>query len=526
MPNHTIAENLTRLQNARSSIASAISAKGGTVSASDGYEDFPAAIASIPSGGVLPSGGGGLRTARGTILFLDYDGTVIYSYTKEEFLQLSSLPDNPTHDGLTSQGWNWSLSDAKTYLSNHEALNIGQTYAPNDSNTRIYVDIPENRLSPTLKVYLEADPSYAYVEIDWGDGSSRSVWFENSSGFKSEQHTYPAPGKYVISIIVHNGYVRLESSIPTTMSTLLTDGNNSLQSPDRAFLNSIYRVELSPGIKLGPGAFYYCSMLSSVVIPLNITTIPQYAFSRCSSLFSVIIPKTTTTLDANCFYDDSSLASVSLPNNITTLGNSVFNQCRALYSISLPDTIDSVGSSMFNSCSSLSDIQYPESATTIPSSFVNGCISLKYFTIPSNITSIGQSAFNGCAGLSKLTIPNSVTTLGTSAFVSCSSLTKLDLPNNFTIISSTLFNGCQSLVSLTIPASVTSIGSNAFNACQHLEYIKFESSTPPSALANAFGASGGILSTNTKILVPTGSLNAYQSATNYPNPSNYTYEEY
>lgn len=51
MPEHTIAENLVRLQNARSSIISAISAKGGTVSSSDGYEDFPAAIASIPSGG-------------------------------------------------------------------------------------------------------------------------------------------------------------------------------------------------------------------------------------------------------------------------------------------------------------------------------------------------------------------------------------------------------------------------------------------------------------------------------------------
>lgn len=50
---HTIAENLTRLQTARTSIANAITAKGGTVTQGDGFEEFPADIASIAG---LPSG--------------------------------------------------------------------------------------------------------------------------------------------------------------------------------------------------------------------------------------------------------------------------------------------------------------------------------------------------------------------------------------------------------------------------------------------------------------------------------------
>jgi hypothetical protein len=50
MPN-TIAQNLQRLVNAKSAISEAITAKGGTVSTGDGFEDFPAGIASIPSGG-------------------------------------------------------------------------------------------------------------------------------------------------------------------------------------------------------------------------------------------------------------------------------------------------------------------------------------------------------------------------------------------------------------------------------------------------------------------------------------------
>ena len=46
MPN-TIAENLTRLQNARTAIATAITNKGGTVPTGAGFEDFPTAINTI-----------------------------------------------------------------------------------------------------------------------------------------------------------------------------------------------------------------------------------------------------------------------------------------------------------------------------------------------------------------------------------------------------------------------------------------------------------------------------------------------
>ena len=47
MPEHTIAENLQRLVEAKADIAAAITAKGGTVASGDGFEDFPSNIASI-----------------------------------------------------------------------------------------------------------------------------------------------------------------------------------------------------------------------------------------------------------------------------------------------------------------------------------------------------------------------------------------------------------------------------------------------------------------------------------------------
>ena len=49
MPN-TITDNLQRLVDAKTAIANAITAKGGTVTTGDGFEAFPADIVSIPTG--------------------------------------------------------------------------------------------------------------------------------------------------------------------------------------------------------------------------------------------------------------------------------------------------------------------------------------------------------------------------------------------------------------------------------------------------------------------------------------------
>ena len=50
MPN-TLAENLQRLKTTKTEIANAITAKGGTVGANDGLEDFASDIGTIPTGG-------------------------------------------------------------------------------------------------------------------------------------------------------------------------------------------------------------------------------------------------------------------------------------------------------------------------------------------------------------------------------------------------------------------------------------------------------------------------------------------
>jgi hypothetical protein len=56
-----------------------------------------------------------------------------------------------------------------------------------------------------------------------------------------------------------------------------------------------------------------------------------------------------------------------------------------------------------------------------------------------------------------------------------------------------------------------------------MESIKFKPTTPPT-VSNSNAWTG--IPTSCKIYVPAGTLNAYKTATNYPNPSTYTYIGY
>lgn len=367
MPN-TIAENLQRLIDAKEDIADAITAKGGTVGANDGLEEFASDIATIPSG----SGGSATRK---DVNFYDYDGTIVNSYTATEFAELSAMPANPTHEGLTAQGWNWSLADAKSYVADYGSLNIGQMYITSDGKTRIYISLPEGRTSPILQLYLNANSE---LDIDWGDGSTHSTFTSTTADYKSERHVYAGVGDYVIVITVISGGFVLRSSA-SLFSTILWNGDSSASSPNISYNNAVKKVEIG-----------------------NFTTsIGDNAFNNCLSLIAIAIPNSITSVEDAAFRSCLSLPIVNIPNSVNTINNNVFESCQSLFVISIPNSITSVGI------------------------FSPSCTSLTFLTLPNLLSSIGGFAFRLCKSLSAVSIPNSVTSIGTYAFDSNYSLSFL-----------------------------------------------------------------------------------------------------
>ena len=101
-----------------------------------------------------------------------------------------------------------------------------------------------------------------------------------------------------------------------------------------AYKNVIKQVIIDDGVTtIGYSAFYRCSSLTSVTIPISVTEIGVGAFSGCSSLTSVTIPNSVTEIGVGAFSYCSSLTSVTIPSSVTTIWHSAFYGCKNIKQI-------------------------------------------------------------------------------------------------------------------------------------------------------------------------------------------------
>jgi len=506
----TPGENLT-------AIANAIRTKGGT-SASLTYPDgFVSAIEAIPTGG-----GGG--STDGDVIFLDYDGTVVAAKTKAEINAMSSdsdLPANPTHTGLTAQGWNWTVTQLKAQLTAmpDQKVYVGQMYVTTSGATEIDVVMPEGRLSPILTIAVNGT-----VSVDWGDGTTSDTVTGSSLTTRLEvgPHTYASAGSYTINILETTGS---EYSFYCTNGYLLLR-KNTTANENVVYANCIKNIRLGNGIKqIASSAFTSCYSLASITIPSDVTSINSTAFSYCYSLTSITIPSDVTSIGNSAFSYCYSLASITIPSGVTSIGSNAFYSCCSLASLTIPSDVTSIGSSAFYSCCSLASLTIPSGVTSISNSAFYCCYSLTSITIPSSVKNIDNYAFYYCYSLTSITIPSTVTSIGSSAFYNCCSLTSITIPSSVTSIGSAAFFSCYSLASLTIPSDVTSIGNNAFKYCYGVSKYHILPTSVPTAGTNIFDS----IVSDCVIYVPYSSdhsiLEAYKTANNWSTYATYMQEE-
>ena len=347
----------------------------------------------------VPSGGGGGSGAKKDVNFYDYDGTIVNSYTAAEFANLNAMPENPTHDGLTAQGWNWSLQDAKTYVASYGKLEIGQMYITSDEKTRLYITLHDGRLEPVLGLGINGS-----VDVDWGDGTAHDTM--TGSGLSAttyKKHIYAAEGDYVITLTV-TGSIQFNGT--STYTYLLTKQSGS-ESTNKVYSNSLTRIEVGSGVtSIGSAAFSACSSLSSITIPQGVTSIDSYVFQGCYSLSSITIPQDVTSIGNNVFQNCYLLSSITIPKSVTSISNFMFNN-GSLSSVTIPQSVTSIGDYAFSACYPLSSITIPQGVNSIGSAAFNDCYSLSSITIPQSVNSIGSSAFNGNYGLGKIIFKNS-----------------------------------------------------------------------------------------------------------------------
>ena len=349
----------------------------------------------------VSGGGGGVSVPPKEVNFYDYDGTVVDAYTASEFASLSAMPANPTHDGLTAQGWNWSLADAKAYVAKYGRLNIGQMYVTTSGDTEIDIQLGIGSNKP----YLGCCPN-GTVEIDWGDGSAHDTLTGTSiTTLQSVQHTYPDTGKmFTIRLHMESGSLGfIGTSSSSTGSRVIYNGSTGTTNRQRAYQSAVKEVRLGSHVtSIGSYAFNRCSSLASITIPNGVTSIGNNTFQDCYSLASITIPNGVTILDSSTLAYCYSLASITIPNGVTSINGNTLQNCYLLASITIPESVTHIGSGAFSSCYLLASIPILNGVTNIDSSTFYNCYSLASITIPNGVTSIGSSAFNNCSSLAYL----------------------------------------------------------------------------------------------------------------------------
>ena len=98
----------------------------------------------------------------------------------------------------------------------------------------------------------------------------------------------------------------------------------------------IYKGKYYTVNQIGKNAFFYCSSLTSVLIPNTVATIGVQAFNKCTSLKSVTISKCLNSIGWRAFCGCKSLTSIVLPNSLMTIEDEAFSGCSSLQSIFIP----------------------------------------------------------------------------------------------------------------------------------------------------------------------------------------------
>ena len=232
---------------------------------------------------------------------------------------------------------------------------------------------------------------------------------------------------------------------------------------DYAFQNcaNLYAVTLPASLQTIGAHAFEASNVQEAVLPAGLKTIGAYAFRHCSNITRVTLPDGLTTLGEGAFQQCEALVTADLmnPMEITSIPRYAFDGCSGLRNVYLPFFIEAVGDYAFRGCASLRQIQFVAPTKTIGAYAFSGCRSLKSLDLfkCENFTTIGEYAFSGCTSLKSLNLPKSLETIGEYAFSGCQAISVISSPSLVppTIANESALNGIDKDVCvLTMPKSV------------------------------------------------------------------------
>ena len=270
------------------------------------------------------NGGGGepvpVPVTNPALRLMDWEGTVLKEYTAEQVSTLTALPEPSSlnsdvdRDLLSFQGYNWSISDIKAWVTAHEGecLPVGAIYTTTDGQDHIYRNNPRINTDGSVSMLKKGTTSIGVSAFN-------------------------------------NCYSLTNINIPDGVTSIGVSAFNNCYT--------LTNINIPDGVtSIRDSAFSSCYTLTNINIPDGVTSIRDSAFSSCYSLTNINIPDGVTTIGSSTFSSCYSLTNINIPDGVTTIGGSAFSSCRSLTNVTIPDGVTAIGSSAFSGCRCLTDI--------------------------------------------------------------------------------------------------------------------------------------------------------------------------
>lgn len=204
--------------------------------------------------------------------------------------------------------------------------------------------------------------------------------------------------------------------------------------------------------------------INTLVLPLTLKVIGDYAFAGCSGISTIKIEAT----------------------NLTSIGNHAFEGCSGMTGITI-NTLEKIGVEAFKGCASLRTLTFPGTLKDIGTGAFANCRSLNSVDM-SPITgdnTIGNFAFYNCAGLSSFTFDDGTMAVGDGAFavpateVITGSWKEVVFGSNIVSLGKGVLDGRSNIETVVLPAAYGKQGNvtldeGFFRQCKNLKWVKME----------------------------------------------------
>ena len=285
-----------------------------------------------------------------------------------------------------------------------------------------------------------------------------------------------------------------------------------------------FAMNASP-LRVAPYLYINDQVVTDIVIPDTVTTIPNYAFEGYKNLNSIDLSNVQT-IGSSAFSGCSGLKQLEITNTLQSIGSYAFGNCSGLETVLINAENLSIETDVFNNCNKLKSVYAPSiklwstiqfsSASSNPvykagQLYINGSL-LTNLIIPESIAKINPYAFYNCQSLESVAFDGVVTEIGDLAFGNCTNITTMSLPEGLVTIGKSAFINCNKMTSWIIPSSVVSIGNTAF-AYNELANVTILATTPPTAGTNIFSVAA--LSKLSAIYTPAESADTYKEASGW-----------